>query len=191
MISNYLDQHSPNKHKYFLPSSPKTPSVFGLNVIQSNLQHKPPKNASSRSNSSRSVVGHHPIINNGFLRPRVVPNNNHNSNLANKSEGSSSGISINSKTSYVSKRPKSNVNYKIGNTNGNNSSSTSVTSFENNRIDTLLGSKNARDAFFERLRVTEYLKKSKPIEVITPRLNSCNYLIFWFLILHKIEILIL
>lgn len=175
LISNYLDQHSSNKHKYFLPSS-KASSVFGLNVIQSNLQQKPPKNLSSRSNSSKSVIGHHPIINNGFLRPQVVQN--HNSNLANKSEVSSSGISINSKTSFGSKRAKSSINYKLGNNSGNNSSTSSVTSFENNRIDTLLGSKNARDAFFERLRVTEYLKKSKPVENVTPRLNSCKSFLF-------------
>ncbi len=156
IISNYLENQQQTKHKYFVPQADR-PSVFGLNIIQSNLQNK----SSEILTSTRTAPNENFILNNGFLKPKAIPTSaSVNSNFS-KSEyfnGSSSSIST-QKSNLIKSRLKSS-NKTLQNTSG--TSVTNLTSEENN-IDKLLGSKKARDAFFERLRVTEYFNQTKNV----------------------------
>ena len=140
--------------------------------MKSDIKSKPitprDKNTSARSNYS--------ILNNGFLKPQVVLNNSssnntslNNNNNNNKPElyNSSSSLStVKNKSVVGNERAKTSVASKA------NGSSASINSLTN--VDTLLGSKNARDAFFERLRVTEYLNKSKKADCSRPGSGKFN-----------------
>ena len=85
------------------------------------------------------MTGIHPILNNGFLRPQVVPRAA-NANASAKSDT----LSAASASSTSPTAP------------GNNKTA----ALAQQRLESLLGSKSARDAFFERLRVTECLGKA-------------------------------
>jgi len=165
IISNYLETQQQARHKYFVTQANR-PSVFGLNIIQSNLQTKPPTPKSSDNlHSTRSnQINEHPILNNGFLKPKAIPKSANN--MTEYFNGSSSSIST-QKTSMNTTR------FKSANTPMQNVCNTSANkvALEDARIEKLLGSKNARDAFFERLRVTEYLNQTKNL-LDQPRPNT-------------------
>ena len=87
------------------------------------------------------MTGIHPILNNGFLRPQVVPRAaNANASASAKSDS----LSAASASSMSPTAPGNNKNAALA----------------QQRLESLLGSKSARDAFFERLRVTECLGKA-------------------------------
>lgn len=168
LISNYLDSQS-TKHKYFLHPQ-KNPSIYGLNIVKSDIQAKPQTPRDSSKPQTPRVQSHkavHPILNNSFLRPQVVPSTPSKAELLNASASSISTIHNRSSNSIaVTKRAKSGraVQQPIASTTDTSNTNPSTTNASiidpGPRVDTLLGSKNARDAFFERLRVTEYLNKS-------------------------------
>jgi hypothetical protein len=87
------------------------------------------------------VTGIHPILNNGFLRPQVVPR-------AANANASAKSVTLSAASASASSMSPTAP--------GNNKN----TAAAQQRLESLLGSKSARDAFFERLRVTECLGKA-------------------------------
>lgn len=173
LISNYLDSQS-TKHKYF-PHPQKNPSIYGLNIVKSDIQAKPQtprdnnNNNSSKPQTPRAQshkASAHPILNNGFLKPQVVPSTPSNkAELLNTSVSSMSTTIHNRQNNSVAtnRRAKTGrpLQHPITSTVATDRSNSTPSSTTNAPItDPALGSKNARDAFFERLRVTEYLNKS-------------------------------
>lgn len=171
LISNYLDSQS-TKHKYFLHPQ-KNPSIYGLNIVKSDIQAKPQtprdnynssKPQTPRAQSHKASA--HPILNNGFLKPQVVPSTPNKTELLNTSVSSMSTTihnRPNTNSVVTNKRAKSGkpLQHPITSTVITDRSNSTPSSAANAPItDPALGSKNARDAFFERLRVTEYLNKS-------------------------------
>ena len=140
IISNFLES---NKHRYFTQT----------NFKQANKKvPDEPANLENDSPSSRSIVK------NGFLRPQIILNKETNdiiNTIDRKSSNSSTSSHSNSSSSQHNNQtplqPRDN-SPKIIKTKPNTNQMTGV------KKENLLGSSKAREAFLERLKLTETLK---------------------------------
>ena len=138
IISNFLEQTN-SRHNYFVSS---LKSLKGPNVIQSSLHKK---------STITSQPSEETISRNGFLRPQKIITN----------QNSKSG-SIKSASSLAAVRPTpSPQRFKSATNHTNNNVSFAKELCEKISVDTFMGTSKARNAFFERLKVTEYLNHAK------------------------------
>ena len=183
---------SPKSASYSRPpmSSPK------LNTQHIQQQHQQTK---------ADTGSFHPILKNGFMRPQIV-NNNLNGNATNlkveqqketselyylkKNFSTTSSTSIGSSSSLINSSLSTNQRSLVSTTTAttttkiapvNITSTTNIskaTQLQNTQLDSLLDSKKAREAFFERLRSTENQTKNARLNTSTPtketpiRINS-------------------
>ena len=139
IISNFLEQTN-SRHNYFVSS---LKSLKGPNVIQSSLHKK---------STVTTLPNEETISRNGFLRPqKIITNQNNRSD------------SIKSASSLAAVRPSpSPQRFKSATNHSNNNNVTFAKELtEKISVDTFIGSSKARNAFFERLKVTEYLNHAK------------------------------